>query len=210
MAIKKVCFTYQFENMSVFFILESQQPKKHQQDFHNTSDEFVEWFAYLHSCSTQAPFESHTWEKMVLFTHHSRRQFLSSPPASPELINAGGNGTPPQKFSPLCTSESACINWHVRALDEGKCAHTLYGKAGKLRRRRSQLTQGLNTCVLICAGTKRANALKEKEAGGRAMMGSLSRKRDVSLRRVDSAPPTSLLRWPFALLPCGSFFGVWE
>ena len=29
------------------------------------------------------------------------------------------------------------------------------------------------------------------------MMGSLSRKRDVSLR-VDSAPPTSLLRWPFA------------
>lgn len=125
-------------------------------------------------------------------------------------LRAGGNG----EVFRLCASESA---WHwndqlARACTrEREVRAHIVRKSGELRRWCDARIQHVRAG---CAGTEsewvRESECIKRKRSRRAMMGSLSRKRrDVSLR-VDSAPSTSLLRWPFALHRASIYFSECE
>jgi hypothetical protein len=82
---------------------------------------------------------SRATEKMVLFTHHSKRQFFvfkssyrfKNPKLTPREET---QSRPRSRFWPLCASESAsALHQLARACTRGRevRAYTLYGKAGK-------------------------------------------------------------------------------
>lgn len=70
---------------------------------------------------------------------------LNAPDKNPKHIRAREETEKFFAFVRVKVRGTGTINWHVRALEKGKCAHTLYGKAANCV---GGATREFNTCAL--------------------------------------------------------------